>query len=64
MCTQLYLLMQESVTLTNMIMAMYCNDEEYNDYVTTFNQRPDEFNFETYLEEYKTRRGFVEIKEE
>lgn len=46
-----------------MIMAMYHNDDEYNEYVTTFNQRPDEFNFENYLAEFKTRQGFVEIKE-
>ena len=55
---------KESVTLTRMIMAMYCNDEEYNEYVTTFNQKPDDFSFEAYLEEFKTRKGFLEIKEE
>ena len=47
-----------------MIMAMYCNDEEYEQYVTTFNMRPDDFDFEEYLEEFKTRRGFVQIRQE
>ena len=47
-----------------MIMAMYCNDDEYNQYVTTFNLKPDEFDFEAYLADFKTRKGFVEIKDD
>lgn len=47
-----------------MIMAMYCNDDEYNEFVSVFNQKPNEFNVDDYLEKFKTRKGFIELKEE
>lgn len=54
----------EAISLTKMLLAVYNNDEEYIDFVSKFNLTPDEFDVDSYLESFKTRKGLTEIKDD